>query len=188
MENQLEKQFDINEIKLMVGLGNLGREYDQTRHNIGFEFIDTLAGSNKFNNEVKFKSLTFTKDVGGKKLILIKPSTFMNSSGEAVVLVSKYYNIEPHEILIVHDDLDLMLGSYKIQFAKGPKLHNGLLSIQNRLGTNKFWRLRIGVENRDSNEKQFLAGHSYVLSKFKTSEMDKLLEIFNEIENKSFQI
>lgn len=182
MENQtIEKQFNINEIKLIVGLGNVGREYDQTRHNAGFEFLDMFADRNKFTTEDKFKSLLSSRELNGSKIILSKPTTLMNSSGEAVVLLSNYFNIEPENILIVHDDLDLRIGSFKIQFAKGPKIHNGIISIENRMGTNKFWRLRLGVENRDSVSRQQIQGQNYVLSRFKNDELESLRSAFQDI-------
>lgn len=174
-----EQVFDLNKIRLIVGLGNIGREYDQTRHNVGFSFLDFLAGKLRFTEESKLKSLLLSTEVGGIRVLLVKPTTMMNLSGESISLVIKYYGIESSEILVAHDDLDLMIGKYKIQFAKGPKVHNGLTSIENRLGTPDFWRLRIGIENRDMADPT--PGANYVLSRFKQDERDTIYSVFEEI-------
>ena len=182
MENEtIENFFDINKIRLIVGLGNLGREYDRTRHNIGFEFVETLAGTTKFNDDSKLKSMLFSKDINDRKVLLSKPTTLMNTSGEAVVLISNYFSIQTEEILVVHDDLDLRIGNSKIQFAKGPKVHNGVLSIENRLGSSKFWRLRIGIDNREIATRDLIEPHNYVLSRFKTDELDTISRVIYDI-------
>ena len=187
MESKNQQEiFDLNKLKLIVGLGNVGREYENTRHNIGFDFLDSISGNIKFENTQKLKSLLLRKSMREQKFILCKPTTLMNSSGEAVVLVSKYYNIEPNEILVVHDDLDINLGSYKLHFAKGPKVHNGLISIENRLGTNKFWRLRIGIDNRDVEYRNQIEPHDYVLSRFKSDEMKVVDEVIFKINEEVF--
>ncbi len=177
---EVTRQFDISKIKLIVGLGNLGREYENTRHNAGFIFLDLLGGRN-FEEEKKLKSQLLKLNINSRKLLLIKPTTFMNSSGEAVVLTKEYYKIKNDEILVVHDDLDLQIGNYKIQFATGPKVHNGLISIENRLGSSKFWRLRVGVENRLGEERKYFAGQDYVLSNFKNEEINQLTDLFEDI-------
>ena len=174
-----EQSFDLNKIRLIVGLGNVGREYDQTRHNVGFAFLDFLAGKLRFSEESKLKSLLLSTEVGGMRVLLVKPTTMMNLSGESISLVIKYYGIESSEILVAHDDLDLMIGKYKLQFAKGPKIHNGINSIEHRLGTADFWRLRIGIENRDMADTT--PGSNYVLSRFKQDERDQISSVFDEI-------
>lgn len=174
------EEFKLENIKLIVGLGNEGNEFINTRHNIGFNFVEKLAGSSKFLKDTKLKASLFSKDINGKKYLLIKPQTQMNLSGEAVNLVSKYYEIEPAQILIVHDDLDLKIGCFKIMFSKGPKLHNGINSIENRLGTSDFWRLRIGVDNRDLTTRENIPPSSYVLSRFRVDE--------NEILNRCIEL
>lgn len=190
MENQTKlilpstsgnKQFNINDIKLIVGLGNIGNEYNQTRHNVGFDFLDFIGGTLKFNNESKLKSLLLSINLNKKKIILCKPTTMMNLSGESVSLVSKYYNIQPEEILVAHDDLDLRIENYKFQFAKGPKIHKGIISIENKLATNNFWRLRIGIDNRDVTNRKQSQGVDYVLDKFKRDELEMLKKMFLDI-------
>jgi len=176
--NDLEAQFNIDNIKVIVGLGNIGKAYTNTRHNVGFDFLEKLAGSRRFLEEAKLKSLVYMNELAGKKKIYIEPTTQMNLSGEAVALVSNFYKVEPNEILVIHDDLDLRLGSYKIQFARGPKVHNGILSIENRLGSNKFWRLRVGVDNREVSTRDLMSGSDYVLGHFKVDEVKMLDEVF----------
>lgn len=180
MENE-ELQFNLSKIRLIIGLGNIGREYDQTRHNVGFDFVDFLGGTLRFGEESKLKSLLLSAEVDGNRTLLAKPTTMMNMSGESVSLILKYYNIENDELLVVHDDLDLMLGKYKIQFAKGPKVHNGITSIENRLGTNKFWRLRIGIDNRDASTRDSVPGANYVLARFKQDEQETIDKVFEDV-------
>lgn len=180
MENSEQITFDIKKIKLIVGLGNIGREFEHTRHNVGFIFLELLGGRN-FEEEKKLKSQLLKLNTNSGKLILIKPTTFMNSSGEAVVLTKEYYKLRSEEILVVHDDLDLQVGNYKIQFAIGPKVHNGINSIENRLGSNKFWRLRIGVENRLGEERRYITGQDYVLSNFKNDEINQITDLCENI-------
>ena len=163
MDSTTQAQFNIEDIRLIVGLGNVGKAYSNTRHNVGFVFVENLADNKRFLEEPKFKALINQADFGGSKKIFAEATTMMNLSGETVSLISKFYQIDPKEILVVHDDLDLRLGSYKLQFGKGPKVHNGLLSIENRLGTAKFWRLRVGVDNREVSTRDLMSGSDYVL-------------------------
>jgi PTH1 family peptidyl-tRNA hydrolase len=116
-------------MKLIVGLGNPGREYENTRHNVGAIFIDYL----------KKKEIP-------SGIILAKTDVFMNDSGTSVRKMVDYYKLGLDFLCVVHDDLDIPLGSYKIQKGKGPKLHNGILSVENELGSEDFWRVRIGVD------------------------------------------
>ncbi|MEO6423525.1 MAG: aminoacyl-tRNA hydrolase [Candidatus Nitrotoga sp.] len=134
-------------IKLIVGLGNPGREYEFTRHNAGFWWVDTFARKhpNAFKPESKFHGLVARVQVDGSELILLKPQTFMNVSGRSVGALSQFYKIEPRNILVVHDDLDLPPGSVKLKLGGGHGGHNGLKDIFAHLGTRDFWRLRIGI-------------------------------------------
>lgn len=138
-------------MKLIVGLGNPGAKYEKARHNVGFLVVDALARSSKFQVPLrprsgqassKFKSelLIFNNDV-----IFVKPQTFMNLSGEAVVLVKNYYKIGVGDIWVVHDDVDLEVGRIKIQIGGGSAGHNGLNSIIEKLGTEDFVRFRVGI-------------------------------------------
>jgi PTH1 family peptidyl-tRNA hydrolase len=177
----MDNNFDIAQIKLIVGLGNIGREFTNTRHNIGFDFVEQFAETKNFLEEKKFKASVCESKIHGLKVILAKPTTMMNSSGEAVNQVSKFYKIKPQEILVVHDDLDIKLGAYKLHYSKGPKIHNGILSIENHLGTTNFWRLRLGVDNRDENLRKHISGADYVLSTFSTEERVVVDIVFKKI-------
>jgi PTH1 family peptidyl-tRNA hydrolase len=136
-------------IRLVAGLGNPGREYANTRHNAGFWFVDELAAmlNASFASESKFGGETAKAGA----LRLVKPMTFMNLSGRAVSALARFYAIPPSEILVVHDELDLLPGKAKMKFGGGHAGHNGLRDIQAQLGSPEFWRLRIGIGHpRDS--------------------------------------
>lgn len=134
-------------IRLIVGLGNPGREYQDTRHNVGFWWVDELAQSHKINfkSDLKFHGLTGRGILYGHEVLLLKPQTFMNVSGRAVGALAKFYKIEPAEILVVHDELDLQPGIVRLKIGGGHGGHNGLKDIIAQLGTKDFWRLRFGI-------------------------------------------
>ena len=136
-------------IRLVAGLGNPGRGYAGTRHNAGFWFVDELAGrlNATFAAEAKFGGDLAKAGV----LRLVKPMTFMNLSGRAVAAAARFFGVQPAEILVVHDELDLLPGKAKMKFGGGHAGHNGLRDIQSQLGSADFWRLRIGIGHpRDS--------------------------------------
>jgi PTH1 family peptidyl-tRNA hydrolase len=137
----------MSEIKLIVGLGNPGREYEGTRHNAGFWWVDDFARANQitFRPEGKFHGLAARSVLHGHELFLLKPQTFMNVSGRAVGALVQFYKIEPAQILVVHDELDLPPGSAKLKLGGGHGGHNGLKDIIAHLGTRDFWRLRLGI-------------------------------------------
>lgn len=137
----------MSEIKLIVGLGNPGREYEATRHNAGFWWVDEFAQKNKFvlKAENKFHGMVARNMVHGRELYLLKPQTFMNVSGRSVGALVQFYKIEAAQILVVHDELDLPPGSAKLKLGGGHGGHNGLKDIIAHLGTRDFWRLRIGI-------------------------------------------
>ena len=134
-------------IRLIVGLGNIGPEYADTRHNAGFWFADAVAGDlgARFVHERKFHGEVARAKVSGSEVWLLKPSTYMNRSGQAVVALALFYKILPHQILLAHDELDLPPGSIKMKLGGGTAGHNGLKDTQARLSTAEFWRLRIGI-------------------------------------------
>ena len=150
-------------LKLIVGLGNIGTEYAATRHNAGFWFVDELAYRHKaqFKAEKKFFCEIAKVVIKHREIRLIKPTTFMNLSGQAVAAVAHFYRVHPDEILVVHDELDLPTGSLKLKQGGGNNGHNGLKDIQAKLGTPNFWRLRLGID-RASDKNQVV---SYVLKK-----------------------
>jgi PTH1 family peptidyl-tRNA hydrolase len=134
-------------IRLIVGLGNPGREYETTRHNVGFRWVDELARLQKlsFRSESKFYGLTARSQLHGHEVLLLKPQTFMNVSGRSVVALALFYKILPNQILVVHDELDLPPGSAKLKMGGGHGGHNGLKDIIAHLGSKDFWRLRLGI-------------------------------------------
>jgi PTH1 family peptidyl-tRNA hydrolase len=134
-------------IKLIVGLGNPGRQYEKTRHNAGFLFLDALAS--KFGcdwvSESRFQGMLSDCNVPAGKVMLLKPETFMNRSGQSVGKIVRYYKLMPEEILVVHDELDFDVGNIKLKNGGGHAGHNGLKDIIAHLGSREFYRLRIGV-------------------------------------------
>jgi len=151
-------------MKLIVGLGNPGDKYNNNRHNVGYIIADKLkAQSSKL-----------------KDIVVLKTNTYMNNSGEIVKKLVAHYKIKMPNLWVIHDDLDLQLGSYKIQKGKGPKLHNGVNSIERELGNGNFWRVRIGIENRMPNAKwpmlngKKISGERYVLQDFTKEELEIL--------------
>ncbi|MFH0934124.1 MAG: aminoacyl-tRNA hydrolase [Pseudomonadota bacterium] len=134
-------------IKLIVGLGNPGKEYEATRHNAGFWWVDELAHLNKanFKADGKFHGLIAKANLHGHEVFLLKPQTFMNVSGRSVGAVAQFYKLAPAQILVVHDELDLPPGSAKLKLGGGHGGHNGLKDIIAHLGTKDFWRLRVGI-------------------------------------------
>jgi PTH1 family peptidyl-tRNA hydrolase len=139
--------FIMSEIKLIVGLGNPGREYEATRHNAGFWWVEEFARAQgaSFRTDAKFHGLVTRTALHGHEVHLLMPQTFMNISGRAVGALAQFYKIEPAQILVVHDELDLPPGSAKLKLGGGHGGHNGLRDIIAHLGTRDFWRLRIGI-------------------------------------------
>ena len=138
-------------MKLIIGLGNPGIDYTETRHNVGYKVIDELL-KNKFT----------------KNILARKTNVFMNQSGKFVESQTSKYQTKEEDLYIVHDDLDIPLGDYKIQFGKGPKDHNGLKSIDDALGTDEYWHVRIGIDNRQGDSRPM--GEEYVLQNFSDEE------------------
>jgi PTH1 family peptidyl-tRNA hydrolase len=134
-------------IRLIVGLGNPGREYEATRHNVGFWWVDELAHFDNvtLRNENKFRGDVARAVLSGCEVFLLKPQTFMNTSGFSVGALAKFYKITPAEILVVHDELDLPPGSAKLKMGGGHGGHNGLRDVIAQLGSKEFWRLRLGI-------------------------------------------
>lgn len=129
--------------RLIVGLGNPGSEYEDTRHNLGFWFLDRLVGDIKAPMAAQGKFFGLAGRCG--ELWLLKPTTFMNRSGQSVAALARFYKIAPEEILVVHDELDLPPGAIRLKQGGGNGGHNGLKDIQTHLGTPDFWRLRLGI-------------------------------------------
>lgn len=162
-------------MKLIVGLGNPGEKYVNTRHNVGFQVIGMLTKDLKIPHPTKkLDSLVFEFRRGDA--IIAAPQTFMNNSGSVVSKLMNKYKVSLDELWIVHDDLDIPIGKYKIQKGVGPKVHGGLTSIENAVGKN-FNRVRVGVDNRVED----IPGEKYVLEKFTGDELIVVNRIINEI-------
>jgi PTH1 family peptidyl-tRNA hydrolase len=134
-------------IKLFVGLGNPGAEYEATRHNAGFWWIDELARDLKVSlvPERSYHGLMARTTVGGQTVWLLEPQTFMNLSGKSVAALARFFKIQPQEILVVHDELDVVPGQAKLKLGGSHAGHNGLRDIHAQLGTGDYWRLRLGI-------------------------------------------
>jgi PTH1 family peptidyl-tRNA hydrolase len=136
-------------IRLIVGLGNPGPQYEPTRHNVGFWFVDAVAARNggPFRLENKFHGLLCRLRVAGQDLRLLKPATFMNRSGQSLAAVVRYFDIPLEQVLVAHDELDLPTEIVRLKQGGGHAGHNGLRDIINVLGARNFWRLRIGIDH-----------------------------------------
>lgn len=134
-------------ISLIVGLGNPGAQYEWTRHNVGFWFVDAIAHAAResFRVEPKFLGELCRLTLGGADLRLLKPTTYMNRSGQSVAAVTRYFDIPPERILVAHDELDLPVGVVRLKQGGGHAGHNGLRDTIAALGSRDFWRLRIGI-------------------------------------------
>lgn len=168
--------------KILIGLGNPDEQFLKNRHNVGFLFLDYVYRNstrltpfkyNKFADS--FMCWVYINNDSLKKILLVKPQTFMNRSGVSVKQLFKLnIDVSIKNLIIVHDDLDILLGDFKISSGKGPKKHNGIISIEKSIETNEFLRVRIGIENRSSKN---ISGEKYVLQDFTETEFFKLEEV-----------
>ncbi len=167
-------------MKLIVGLGNPGKEYENSRHNAGFMVIDEThnqLNATEWKIEKKFKAHIAECMVQGEKIILAKPVTFMNLSGEAVAPIATFYKIEPKDILVIFDELDVPFGQIRLRKSGGPGTHNGMKSIVEKLGSKEFPRLRFGIESRGLTAPEQQDTTSFVLSPFTKEEQAPLKQI-----------
>ncbi len=164
---------------LLAGLGNYPKEYELTRHNVGFMCVDNFAHkySSEFKTEPKFKADVATCIVNSEKIILLKPLTFMNLSGEAIQKVCAFYKILPENTLIIYDDITLDLGKFRWRGSGSDGGHNGIKSIINLMGTNKFPRLKVGI----GPQPQFMKSENFVLQRFS----DEQIPLLNKVILKS---
>lgn len=170
-------------MKSIIGLGNPGKEYQQSRHNVGFMVLDNLVGQKSWTKSKSANLVYSWIAISGQKIELVKPQTFMNNSGEAVKgVMTKHPKLSLENVYIVLDDLDLELGNYKIQFGKGPKAHHGLLSIYKHLKTKKFWHVRIGVDARAGDRN--MPADKYVLGRFSDQEQQIIKKVVGEVSKK----
>lgn len=163
-------------MKLIIGLGNPGKQYEQTRHNVGFMFIDYLAEYYNVSFEVKKKYHIANFMIAGEKVFLLKPQTFMNLSGEALIEVMNFYKIDIEDIIVICDDLDMSFGKLRAKFDSSSGGHNGLKNIINHLHSQKFTRIKVGINNEFKRDVK-----SFVLSKFSKDELILLNELYYKI-------
>lgn len=163
------------DVRIIVGLGNPGAQYAGTRHNIGFRVAEALAGSPNSITRARFKALTGEADVGGERVLLLCPQTFMNRSGESVVEALRFYQEDASRLIVVHDEADLAFGTLRIKLGGGAAGHNGLKSLIASLGTPEFLRIRVGIGRSDHPGK--MVGH--VLGAFSELEQAMLPDVLS---------
>lgn len=164
---------------LIVGLGNPGRKYNQTRHNIGFMVLDYLAAeAGAVFKESKWDADFVKTNLWSRSLLFAKPTSYMNLSGRPVSQIASYYQIPPEQIVVIHDDLDLDVGRVKIVCGRGAGGHNGIKSIIEHLGTREFIRIRVGIGRPQGQ----IPPASFVLSKFENDELAEVRQVFADIE------
>lgn len=164
-------------MKLIVGLGNPGKSYEKTRHNIGFIVVDKYLGNVIFKE--KFNGLFYELNNDGEKVIFLKPQTYMNNSGECVSKFINYYNVDLNDIMIIHDDLDINLGKCKFKYNSTSGGHNGIKSIINFLDTTEFFRMKLGIKTEKKDDII-----DFVLGKFSKSEFDNYdFDLYNRAIN-----
>ena len=162
-------------MKLIVGLGNPGKEYEKTRHNMGFIFIDEFAKKHDCNfDKTKFNGQYAELSIKSEKILLLKPQTYMNLSGESIRKFVEYFKITTEDILIINDDLDLEVGTFRLRRKGSSAGHNGLKSIEENLHTDEYKRLKIGVSKNRQIETR-----DYVLGKFNDEEL-KIIDSMEE--------
>ncbi len=165
---------------LIVGLGNPGPEYARTRHNVGFLCLDAVVKqfgveAPEWKTDHKMSAETITLE---GRYLFAKPQTFMNLSGKSVSALMQTHQIKPENLTVIHDDLDLSLGTYKFSHGNGPKSHNGIASIEETIGS-AFDRFRIGIDHRDPDDR--LPGKAYVLQSFEEDELEMLRDVFTDV-------
>ncbi len=172
-------------MKVIIGLGNPEKEYAHTRHNVGFMFADELKEKYSFpdfESNKKFQAEISKGTFNGVEIVLAKPQTFMNLSGETVQAMLNFFKLTPADILVIHDDLDIALGKYKLATDSSAAGHNGVQHIIEKIGTQKFHRVRIGIgQEMDGAPVCRLGAHDFVLGKFSTDETEILSAISEKV-------
>lgn len=178
-------------MKLIIGLGNPGKRYEKTRHNIGFMVLDNLREElqqydiGNWELSKKFNASVCGCTIKGEKIILAKPMTFMNASGQAVQLIAHFYKLTPRDIIVVHDDKDIPLGAIKTQKGRGDAGHKGIASIIEHIGAKNFDRVRVGIAS--PNEKKMKNTSKFVLGKFGFFEKNELRSAIEKAKNELIQ-
>lgn len=160
-------------MKLIVGLGNKGNEYNNTRHNVGFMVVDNYINKNNLTLKSKLDGLYAETIINGEKVIFLKPQNYINLSGDVIIKYIKYFKIDIKDILVIHDDMDLEIGTFKIRYKGGSAGHNGLKNIESNLKTNEYKRIKIGISKNNIDKVD------YVLGKFSSTELSKLNKVID---------
>lgn len=171
-------------MKLIVGLGNPSKQYEDTRHNAGFVVLDEIRKSltfPEFQSNKKFNAEISEGVVDGEKIILAKPQTFMNLSGQSVQSILSFFKMSSEDLTVIHDDLDIELGAFKISTDSSAAGHNGVQSIFDTLGTQKIKRIRIGIEGAEKKKERIMAGVDFVLQSFSIEELGLIKNLSAEI-------
>lgn len=165
-------------MKLIVGLGNPSKEYENTRHNVGFMFLDYLFGSSSFRVNKNMCAMEYVASIHGEKVVIIKPLTYMNLSGDAVSKYVHFYKVDVSDVFVIQDDLDMSIGRSKLLFNHGDGGHNGIKDIILKLSSRNFLRLKIGIGKSD-----LVDTKDYVLGKFNKQDREILDETFLKLKD-----
>ena len=167
-------------MKMIVGLGNPGKQYEMTRHNVGFLCLDSIEAKHHltFKFESSFNAMVATSLISGEKCVFVKPQTYMNLSGEAIIKIAKYYKVAIEDILVIYDDMDLPLGSLRLREKGSAGGHNGIKSIIAHLNTQEFKRIRVGISGHAN-----IDAKDYVLGRFSKDEQITLALVRDEVVN-----
>lgn len=186
-------------MKLIVGLGNPGKNYENTRHNCGFRAIDFYIKKNNLKYKKRFNSEYCEHLVENEKIILVKPNTYMNNSGDSVIKFFNYFNLNVSDILIIYDDKDFELGKFKVKKSGSSAGHNGIKDIINKLKTDEIARIRIGISKNNNDLVDYVLGHfsqeetktinsllptiSSIIDDFAIYDIEKIMEKYNKRNN-----
>ncbi len=171
-------------MKIIIALGNPGQQYENTRHNAGFIIADELQkslGFSDFEKNSKFDALVCEKNLGGEKILLAKPQSFMNNSGQVVKKMLDFFKIPKENLMVLHDDLDIELGAFKISTDSSAAGHNGVQSIIDNLGSQQFKRIRLGIEGAEKKKDRIIPGEVFVLQDFSKEELEIIKKLAEKI-------
>ena len=171
-------------MKIIIALGNPGQQYANTRHNAGFIIADELQKSlvfSEFEKNSKFEASVCEKNLGGEKILLAKPQSFMNNSGQVVKKMLDFFKISKENLVVLHDDLDIELGAFKISLDSSAAGHNGVQSIIDNLGSQQFKRIRLGIEGSEKKKDRIIPGEVFVLQDFSKEELEIIKKLAEKI-------
>lgn len=171
-------------MKLIIGLGNPGKKYAKTRHNAGFLCMDFLRKAfdfDAFAPDKKISASVSNGALGSEKVLLVKPDTFMNDSGAAAQKLIHFYKLSPQDIAVIHDDLDIAPGTFRTTLSSRAAGHNGVQDIIDKLSTQDFFRIRLGIGRPTGEPDTCISAHDFVLQDFTPEELAKLKELFPQV-------